>query len=145
MVNRHPSMTDRDWELAGIDRPFAVNIDGIWRLAFGVYVYPFNAPLKVNVNYNGRIVTITGTNRFVDLHGCSETEMEYDVIVRNISSFPNPKPLRKKIPNMTRPRTVRNAEGIVAEVRLGAQPAHRVDWFIINETPPAAINPTNNR
>lgn len=97
MITRTPEMSDRDWKLISVERPFAIKIDGIWRPAFGVYVYPFNSPTRVNVNYNGKTIFIVGDNNFVDLCGCSEDEMEYEVIYKNISTFPSPKRPKKKV------------------------------------------------
>lgn len=131
IVARHPSMNDRDWRLASVERPFAVKIDGIWRAAQGVYIYPFS-PVKIKCIYQGREV-ILDERHFADCEGCSDNEMEYEIINRNISTFPaRPKP------KMARLRGVIDNQTPIIEI-VAAQPTN---WIVIDETlttPP--INP----
>lgn len=78
-------------KLTTIPRPFAVCIDGIWRMVYGVYIEPLKEPFKVKCVFNGKEVLVTSHKKYTDYHGYRDEDVEYAVVKKNIATLPKSK------------------------------------------------------
>ena len=92
--------------LTTVPRLFAVKVDGIWRLAYGVYIKPIQDPLVAKVIYNGREIIFPNSRYCKDCEGMDEMNAEENVISKNIATLPAPPPGPKLIYSQFRPRPV---------------------------------------
>lgn len=78
-------------QLTTVPRLFAVCLDGIWRMVYGVYATPLKEPFKVKCVFNGKEVLVTSSKKYVDYHGYNAEDVEYSVIKKNIGTLPKSK------------------------------------------------------
>jgi hypothetical protein len=78
-------------QLTTVPRLFAVCLDGIWRMVYGVYATPLKEPFKVKCIFNGKEVLVTSNKKYIDYHGYNSEDVEYSVIKKNIGTLPKPK------------------------------------------------------
>lgn len=75
------------------ERSIAARVDGIWRSVKGVYIAPAESG-KAQIILNGKFVTIM-PGHWIDLHGYTDLQIEYEIVRRNLASLP-PAPIKKK-------------------------------------------------